>query len=103
VLIGSGTGSAAEGFAWEMHLAAKATFVGQPTAGYLLSAEESKLPDGWTVTIPMQGIWDASTGMDFRDKPVPPDRRVEWMRSDLCSGRDPDIEKALAILNGRSR
>jgi carboxyl-terminal processing protease len=103
VLIGPNTGSAAEGFAWDMHLAAHATFVGQPTAGYLLSAEDFKLPDGWTVTIPTQGIWDANTGMDFRDKPVPPDVRVEWTRSDLCSGRDPDIEKALAILSSRSR
>lgn len=103
VLIGPNTASAAEGFAWDMHLATKAKFVGQPTAGYLLSAEEFKLPDGWTVTIPTQGIWDASTGVDFRDKPVMPDARVEWTRSDLCSVRDPDIEKALAILSGRSQ
>lgn len=99
VLIGPDTGSAAEGFAWEMHLAAKATLVGQPTAGYLLSAEEFKLPNEWGITIPTQGVWDASTGMDFRDKPVPPDIRVEWTRSDLCSGRDPDIEKALRVIN----
>ncbi|MGN6516435.1 MAG: S41 family peptidase [Rhizomicrobium sp.] len=106
VLMGNDTGSAAEGFAWEMHLASKATLVGQPTQGYLLSAEEFKLPDGWTIAIPTQGVWDADTGMDFRDKPVPPDVTVEWTRADLCSGRDPDLEKALALLaqkSGQSR
>jgi len=97
VLIGEDTGSAGEGFAWQMRLMTKAKLVGRTTAGALLSGQTFDLPGGWHVTIPVQGVWGGD-GTDYRDKAVKPDIRVEWTRDELCAGRDPDIEKALALL-----
>lgn len=98
VLIGEDTGSAGEGFAWQMRLQTKAKLAGRTTAGALLSGQTFDLPDGWKLTVPVQGVWGAD-GTDFRDKAVKPDVHVAWTRAELCAGRDPDIEKALAILN----
>jgi len=97
VLIGNDTGSAAEGFAWVMRKAPMAKFVGARTAGALLSAADFDLPGGWTLTVPVQGVWGAD-GTDYRDKAVDPDYAVRWTRADMCSGRDPDIAKALSLL-----
>lgn len=98
VLIGEDTGSAGEGFAWQMHLQTKARLVGRTTAGVLLSGQTFDLPGGWTVIIPVQGVWGAD-GTDFRDRALQPDVPVNWTRAELCTGRDPDIEKALALLS----
>jgi carboxyl-terminal processing protease len=97
VLIGADTGSAAEGFAWAMRKAPMAKFVGRRTAGALLSAADFDLPGGWKLTIPVQGVWGAD-GTDYRDRAVDPDFPVRWSRADLCAGRDPDIAKALSLL-----
>lgn len=100
VLIGGDTGSAAEGFAWAMRLHATAKFIGRKTEGALLSGVEFDLPDGWRVTVPVQGLW-APDGTDFRDRSVTPDIPVHWSRDDFCAGRDPDIARALTDLGAR--
>jgi carboxyl-terminal processing protease len=97
VLIGGDTGSAAEGFAWSMRRAPMAKFVGRRTMGALLSATDFDLPGGWKITVPVQGVWGAD-GTDYRDRAVDPDIAVGWTRADLCAGRDPDIAKALSLL-----
>lgn len=101
VLISGDTGSAGEGFAWVMHGFAKAPLVGRKTAGALLSGETFDLPEAWTVTVPVQGLWGPD-GTDFRDRPVSPDVTVKWTRDDLCSGHDPDIGEALKLLTSSS-
>lgn len=101
VLIGGNTGSAAEGFAWVMRAYAKATLVGRKTAGALLSGERFDLPDGWKITVPVQGLWGPD-GTDYRDRAVSPSVAIKWTRNDLCSGHDPDITEALRILTTSS-
>lgn len=97
VLIGEDTGSAAEGFAWSMRALPKVKFFGRKTAGALLSAQDFDLPGGWSLTIPVQGIWGPD-GQDYRDRAVAPDVAVPWTRDQMCSGRDPDIAAALKTL-----
>jgi carboxyl-terminal processing protease len=97
VLIGGDTGSAAEGFAWSMRKAPLAKLVGRRTAGALLSAQEFDLPGGWKLTVPVQGVWGAD-GRDYRDRAVDPDYVVPWTRADYCAGHDPDITRALSLL-----
>ncbi|HEX4296186.1 MAG TPA: S41 family peptidase [Rhizomicrobium sp.] len=97
VLIGEDTGSAAEGFAWEMRLLPQVKFIGRKTAGALLSAQDFDLPGGWRLTIPVQGVWGAD-GTDYRDRAVAPDVAVAWTRRDLCTGRDPDIAAAMGMV-----
>jgi carboxyl-terminal processing protease len=97
VLTGEDTGSAAEGFAWSMRALPQVKFVGHKTAGALLSAQDFDLPGGWSLTIPVQGVWGPD-GIDYRDRAVTPDVQVNWTRADLCTGRDPDIAAALKLL-----
>lgn len=99
VLIGENTGSAAEGFAWYMRERTHAVLIGHDTAGALLSSERFAVGDGWTVTVPVHGLWGPD-GTDYGDRAVPPHEAVAWTRDDFCNGRDPDLEKALSLAVG---
>jgi carboxyl-terminal processing protease len=97
VLISEDTASAAEGFAWAMRLRSHAKFIGRRTAGELLSAADFPVGDGWTLTIPVQGLWGPD-GRDLADQSLSPDIATSWTRTDVCAGRDPDLQRALAVL-----
>jgi carboxyl-terminal processing protease len=98
LLIGENSGSAAEGFAWLMKLKTKAKLIGRPTAGALLGSEVVDVGSGWSMRVPVHGIW-APDGVDYGDRPVPPEISVKRTREDICAGRDPDLEKALDLLS----
>ncbi|HWE45927.1 MAG TPA: S41 family peptidase [Caulobacteraceae bacterium] len=100
VVMGNETGSAGEGFAAVMKTLAHATEVGRPTAGYLLSSDRIDLPGGWTLTYPAQGVW-APDGTDFKDTPVQPDVLVPRTAADVCRADDPDLTKAIEVLEAR--
>jgi carboxyl-terminal processing protease len=97
VLIGPGTGSAAEGFAWGMKTWSKARLVGAPTAGAILSGENFDIAPGWSLTVPTAGHWSMSAE-NLNDKAVTPHELVPETRADLCAGRDRGAERAMAIL-----
>ena len=97
VLIGPGTGSAAEGFAWGMKTFSRARLVGAPTAGAILSGDDLEVAPGWRLTLPVAGHWSAG-GEDLNDKPVTPHELVPETRADICAGRDRGAERAIAIL-----
>lgn len=99
VLIGPGTGSAAEGFAWGMKTWSKARLVGAPTAGAILSGEDFDVAPGWGLTVPTAGHWSLSAE-NLNDKAVTPHESVPETRADLCAGRDRGAERAMAILTG---
>ena len=99
VLVGEETGSAAEGFAWYMRERTHATLIGRVTAGELLSSETFEIGEGWSVVVPVHGLWGPD-GTDYGDRAVPPDREVAWARDDLCNGRDPVLETALVLAIG---
>ena len=98
LLIGGGSGSAAEGFAWLMKLRTKAVLVGRETAGALLGSETFDLGQGWKLRVPVHGIW-APDGQDYGDRAVAPDVKVARTPEQLCAGRDPDIEAALDLFS----
>lgn len=97
VLIDGETASSGEGFAWALRLHSPARFIGRASAGELLSGERFKLGQGWTLTVPVHGLWGAD-GRDFADRAVQPDQTVAWTREDYCRGRDPDLEAAMQTL-----
>ena len=97
VLVNSGTGSAAEGFAWMMKALSDAKTVGRPTAGALLRGQEFKLPDGWEVTVPVFGLWGPQ-GESYADRAFTPDVPVEWTREDFCADRDADVHAAMKVM-----
>ncbi|HMQ03156.1 MAG TPA: S41 family peptidase [Pyrinomonadaceae bacterium] len=97
VLINEETGSAAEGFAWHMKLKSKATLIGRKTAGALLGAEYFSLPGGWRLGVPTHAGWGPD-GRPVIDEPVTPNIETRWTVSDLCSGADPDMARAIEFL-----
>jgi carboxyl-terminal processing protease len=97
VLIGPGTGSAAEGFAWGMKSWSHARLIAATTAGAILSGENFDIAPGWVLTVPTAGHWSAA-GEDLNDKPVTPHELVPETRPDLCAGRDRGVERAIAIV-----
>jgi carboxyl-terminal processing protease len=100
VLIGPGTGSAAEGFAWGMKKYSRARLVGAQTAGAILSGDDVEVAPNWSLTVPVAGLW-STTGEDLGDKPVTPHELVPQTRADICAGRDRGVERAIAIITGQ--
>lgn len=98
VLINNETGSAAEGFAWMLKGRKSVTLVGETTAGVLLGGETFDLPGGWRLTVPTHASWGPD-GKRYVDTPVAPDLEVKWNRQHFCDQRDPDMAKALDLLN----
>jgi len=101
VLVGPGTGSAGEGFAWAMKTRSNARLVGTQSAGALLSGEDFDIAPNWSLTVPVAGHWTPA-GEAFNDKPVTPHEVVPETRADLCIERDAGAERAVAILAGVS-
>lgn len=97
VLMGKDTGSAGEGFANMARQLGGATLVGRPTAGYLLSSDRFPLAGGWTLTLPVDGLWDADAH-DLGDKPTVPDVAVPRAAADLCRAEDRDVARAEDVL-----
>ncbi len=98
VLINEETESAGEGFAWHAKLKTGATLVGRKTAGVLLGAEYFSLPGGWRLGVATQSGWGPD-GKPVIDQPVSPHIETRWTISDVCSGRDPDMAKAMELLS----
>jgi carboxyl-terminal processing protease len=101
VLIGPETASAAEGFAWVMRLRSKATLVGRRSQAALLSADRLEFAPGWRVRVPTAGVW-APDGQDYGDRAIEPDVPIPVDATALCEGRDPALERALALISGAS-
>lgn len=97
VLINEETASAAEGFAWHMKLKTRSTLIGRKTAGALLGAEYFTLPGGWRLAVPTHSGWGPD-GKPVIDEPVLPHIETKWSLKDICSGIDPDMAKALEIV-----
>jgi carboxyl-terminal processing protease len=98
LLINEETGSASEGFAWMMKGRTAVTLVGRTTAGVVLGGEPFPLAGGWTLTVPTHASWGPD-GKRYVDTPVTPDVEVKWTRQHFCDQRDPDITKALDLLD----
>ena len=98
VLINKETGSASEGFAWMLKGRTAVTLVGETTAGVVLGGEPFPLARGWTLTVPTHASWGPD-GKRYVDTPVTPDVQVKWTRQQFCDQRDPDITKALDLLD----
>jgi carboxyl-terminal processing protease len=99
LLINQGTASAAEGFALYMKARSQATLVGATSAGAILGSERFALKGGWQLTVPTH-VGLGSDGKMIKDTPTAPHVEVRWKLRDVWDGRDPDIAKALDILEG---
>jgi hypothetical protein len=98
VLIGRATFSAAANFAADVDRLTKATFIGEPTGGFVRG-----YGDTVPVLLPKSGInvriatryWDFGKGSDDRRLAINPDRKVKVTIADFLAGRDPVLAAAL--------
>ena len=92
MLIGRATFSAAANFAADVDRLTKATFIGEPTGGFV-----EGYGDTVSVLLPKSGInvhiaaryWDFGKGPSDRRLAVNPDRKVNVTIADFLAGRDP--------------
>lgn len=81
----------------------EATFVGRPTGGGTGAPRAITLErTGASVTFCTQRVYGPAGGLT-EGRGVQPDVPVRWTRDDLLSGRDADLEAALALLGNGER
>jgi len=55
------------------------------------------LMDGGSITAPNVAIWTPEEGWIVENEGVPPDIAVEQTPKDVIAGRDPQLERAIAV------
>jgi tricorn protease len=98
VLCNQNTYSNSEIFCHAIQQAKRAPLVGTATAGGVISAVKTSIPDAGELQIPFRGWFDAETGEDLELRGARPDFPVDFTLEDEAAGRDPQLEKALEIL-----
>ena len=98
VLCNEDTFSNAEIFCHAVKHAGRAPLVGIATAGGVISAVKSTIPDVGELQVPFRGWFHAGTGVNLDRSGAQPDYPVDLTPADEDAGRDPQLEKALEVL-----
>lgn len=94
ILVDETTGSASEVFAGGLQALGRARVFGETTAGAVLPAVVTRLPNGDSLLHAL-GDFETSTGVRLEGQGVIPDQPVPLARADLLAGRDAKLEAAL--------
>lgn len=97
ILVDGATGSAAEIFSAVLQDHGRATVIGRRTAGAVLASWFHRLPGGGELQLSREDYL-APKGRRIEAKGVEPDIVVTRTLADVRAGRDPDLEKAIAVL-----
>jgi len=95
IVVDETTGSASEVFAGGLQSVKRAQVFGETTAGAVLPAMTTKLPNGDSLLHAM-GDFETADGTRLEGTGVVPDHVVTRRREDLLAGRDAPLEAALA-------
>ncbi|HQQ78884.1 MAG TPA: PDZ domain-containing protein [Thermoanaerobaculia bacterium] len=99
MLIDETAGSGGDLLPWMFRKFKVGTIVGQRTWGGLVGILGfPTLMDGAVVTAPNLAFWTPEEGFGVENVGVPPDVEVEQTPADVIAGRDPQLEKAIAIV-----
>jgi tricorn protease len=71
--------------------------VGQPTGGFVIGTDGVSLIDGSAFRTPRIGVYSVR-GVNMEKEGVKPDVQIELGPDDLAKGRDPQLDKAVAVL-----
>jgi tricorn protease len=97
MLIDETAGSGGDLLPWMFRKFQLGPLVGKRTWGGLVGIPGFPvLMDGGTVTAPNLAIW-TEDGFVVENEGVPPDVEVEQTPADVIAGKDPQLEKAIAI------
>ncbi|MGI8423454.1 MAG: S41 family peptidase [Chloroflexota bacterium] len=98
VLVNSLSASASELLAADLQEYGAGRVFGETTAGCFGNSQLFRLPDGSAMWITVRALQSGLARRDVHKHGVTPDEVVRRSREDLASGRDPQLEAALAWL-----
>lgn len=101
VLCNQNTFSNSEIFCHAVQQMKRAPLIGTTTAGGVISAVKSTIPDVGELQVPFRGWFHAGTGGNLDLNGAKPDHPVDLTPADEDAGRDPQLEKAMAALLGK--
>ena len=99
MIIDENAGSGGDLLPWMWRKFKVGPIVGERTWGGLVGVLGFPvLMDGGTITAPNLAIWDPEKGWVVENEGVPPDIEVAQTPADVIAGRDPQLEKAIALV-----
>lgn len=99
MLIDETAGSGGDLLPWMFHKFQMGPLIGKRTWGGLVGILGfPQLMDGGMITAPNLAIWVPEEGWVVENEGVPPDIEVEQTPADVIAGRDPQLEKAIAVV-----
>ena len=99
MLIDETAGSGGDLLPWMFHKLQIGPLIGRRTWGGLVGILGFPvLMDGGQITAPNLAIWTPDQGWVVENEGVPPDIDVEQTPADVIAGRDPQLEKAIAVV-----
>ncbi len=98
VLCNQDTFSNAEIFCHAVKHLKRAPLVGVATAGGVISAVKTTIPDVGVLQVPFRGWFNFGTGQNLDSRGAQPDYMVESTPADQAAGHDPQLIKALELL-----
>jgi tricorn protease len=98
MIIDETAGSGGDLLPWMFRKFKLGPIVGQRTWGGLVGVLGfPTLMDGGSITAPNLAIWTPEEGWVVENEGVPPDIEVEQTPKDVIAGRDPQLERAIAV------
>jgi len=98
MIINEFAGSGGDAMPWMFHHTNTGILVGKRTWGGLVGISQyPNLMDGGTVTSPNFGFFNPEGQWDVENKGVKPDVEVDLDPKDVHDGRDPQLERAVAV------
>jgi len=102
MLIDETAGSGGDLLPWMFRKFGVGTLVGKRTWGGLVGILGfPTLMDGGSITAPNLAIWTPEGGWVVENKGVAPDVEVEQTPADVIAGRDPQLEKAIELIQAQ--
>jgi tricorn protease len=99
MIIDETAGSGGDLLPWMFRKEKLGTIVGKRTWGGLVGiGDYPRLIDGGQVTAPNFAIWTRDEGWVVENQGVPPDIEVEQSPTDVIAGRDPQLDRAIAVV-----
>jgi len=99
MLIDETAGSGGDLLPWMFRKFGIGPLIGQRTWGGLVGTLGfPALMDGGSITAPNLAIWTAEEGWVVENEGVPPDIEVEQTPKEVIAGRDPQLERAIAVV-----
>jgi tricorn protease len=98
LIVNEMAGSGGDLFPWMWRKFGLGPIIGKRTWGGLVGTLGFPvLMDGGSITAPNLAIWTAEDGWVVENEGVPPDIEVEQTPAEVIAGRDPQLERAIAV------